>query len=105
MTVSDSEADKLKDTNKLPAGEMYAQIHRIKLIANGYNQIHILTVLKHAELQLSLCFYQTDFYLNHKPNEMISLSEADILHTYAKLTFWLNQLQTHKRLKQEQYLL
>ncbi len=37
MTVSDSEADKLKDTNKLPAGEIYAQIHRIKLIANVYN--------------------------------------------------------------------
>lgn len=46
MTVSDSEADKLKNANKLPAGEIYAQIHRIKLIANGYNQIHTLTVLK-----------------------------------------------------------
>lgn len=42
MTVSDSEADKLKGTNKLTAGEMYAQIHRIKLIANGYNQIPTL---------------------------------------------------------------
>lgn len=27
MTVSDSEADKLKDTNKLPAGERY--IHKL----------------------------------------------------------------------------
>lgn len=40
MTVSDSEADKLKDTNKLPAGEIHAQIHKIKQIANGSNQIH-----------------------------------------------------------------
>lgn len=46
MTVSDSEADKLKDTNKLPAGEIHAQIHRIKQIANGYNQIHTLTALE-----------------------------------------------------------
>ena len=71
MTVSDSEADKLRDTNKLSAGEIYAQIHRIKLIANGYNQIHTLTVLKHAELQLSLSFYQTDCYLDRKPDEII----------------------------------
>lgn len=46
MTVSDSEADKLKDTNKLPAGETHAQIHRIKQITNGYNQIYTLTILK-----------------------------------------------------------
>lgn len=44
MTVSDGEADKLRDTNKLPVGEIYAQIHRIKLISNGYNQIHTQTV-------------------------------------------------------------
>ena len=46
MTVSDSEADKPKDTNKLPAGETHAQIHRVKQIANGYNQMHSLTALK-----------------------------------------------------------
>lgn len=60
MTVSDSEADKLKDTNKLSAGEKYAQIHRITLIANGYNQICALTVLKYSVAQLSLCFNQVD---------------------------------------------
>lgn len=46
MTVSDSEADKLKDTNKLPAGEIHAQIHRINQIANGYNQMHTLRALE-----------------------------------------------------------
>jgi len=34
MTVSNSESDKLKDTNKLPAGAMHPQNHKIKLIAN-----------------------------------------------------------------------
>lgn len=45
MAVSNSEADKLKDTNKLTAGEIYAQIRRITLIANGYIQIHTLAIL------------------------------------------------------------
>jgi len=44
MTVSDSEADKPKDTNKLPAGEIHAQIHR--QIANGFYQMHTLAALK-----------------------------------------------------------
>lgn len=56
MTVSDSEADKLKDTNKLPAGDIYAQIHRIKLIANGYNQIHTLSIKNTLSLNY-LCVF------------------------------------------------
>lgn len=50
MTVSDSVADKLRDTNKLPAGDINALIQRIKLMANVYNEIRSLTVLKHAVL-------------------------------------------------------
>lgn len=53
MTVSDSEAHKLGDTNKLSAGETSAKIHRISLIANSSNTI---TVLKHVLAQLPLCF-------------------------------------------------
>lgn len=82
MTVSDSEADKLGDTNKLSVGEIYTHIQRISLISNSYNQIYTLTVLKHAVAQLSLCFNQI-FYLNHKPDNTIQtlLSQADILYT------------------------
>lgn len=46
MTVSDGEADKPKDTNKLPAGGIQPQKHRIKLIANSLKQICTLAVLK-----------------------------------------------------------
>lgn len=61
MTVSNREADKLKATNKLSAGEICAQIHRITMIANGYNQINTSTVLKHAVTELYPGFNQVDF--------------------------------------------